>query len=291
MHFRTNDALRMLAEKVEPTKAEIAAAERHFQTIRTRLEFAFDAKRFIRIGSHARNTAIKSHSDIDFLAVLPRKAAQWGSNLIAPQTFLVKVANDLKDRYTTTSVRRDGQAIVLNFAGGDQAVDVVPGIFEGMHDSRPMYLIPGGGDDWISTSPESHDLIFDEANRRSGGKLAGVGRLIKAWKYGRERPIPISSFFVDMLLASSDIAAGVKSYSQCLYSFFRLLAQRKGRGLQDPAQIGGIVAAAGTAATLEQLNSAVLTAYQRADAAMRAEVRSYYSEANRQWSYIFNRGI
>ena len=60
---------------------------------------------------------------------------------------------------------------------------------------------------------------------------------------------------------------------------------------REPRAKRGIVAAARTAASLEQLNSAAQTAYERADAAVRAETRSYYSEANRQWSYLFNRSI
>lgn len=289
--MQPNDVLRGFAASNQPTAIEIAAAEKHFRAITTRLEQSFEASRFIRIGSHARGTAIKTHSDIDLLAVLPRKAARWGERLVAPRTFLSNVARDLQDRYTSTTVRRDGQAVVLHFAGGTHSVDVVPGIFEGMNDKRPMYLIPGTEDKWISTSPETHDLIFEHANARSGGKLGNLARLIKAWKYGREAPIPISSFYTDMLLATTDLAAGAKSYGQCLHAFFRALVQREVRGLRDPGGIAGILTACSFEGQLGRLFVAAQTALGHATSALHAESIGKHTEATRQWGIVFNRRL
>lgn len=286
-----NDALRLLATTVTPTSAETSAARIHFRTIAVRLQQSFGASRFIPIGSHARGTAVKIHSDIDMLAVLPRKSARWGDHLISPRVFLAKVASDLKGRYTNTSVRADGQAVVLGFSGGLHAVDVVPGIFEGMHGSRPAYLIPGRNSQWILTSPETHDVLFSAANLRSGGKLGALARLIKTWRYGREAPIPISSFYTDMILATSDVATGIKSHGQCLRDYFDALIRRKVRGLRDPGGIAGVITACPHEAQLDKLFSAAQFARAHADAALRAESLGKASEALRQWSIVFNRRL
>jgi predicted nucleotidyltransferase len=286
-----NETLRRLAASVTPTVNETAAAEKHFETITTRLEQSFGASRFIRIGSHARGTAIKALSDIDLLAVLPRKAARWGESLVTPRTFLSKVGGDLQSRYRTTSVRADGQAIVLNFSGGTHSVDVVPGIFEGMNGNRPMYLIPGTRDQWISTSPETHDVIFNEANKRSGGKLGGLARLIKVWKYGRENPIPLSSFYTDLVLATTDLAAGPKTYAQCLRDFFAKLVERDVRGLRDPGGVAGIISASSYQGQLDRLYAAAQFAREHADSALYAERIGKPSEAIRQWGIVFNRAL
>lgn len=286
-----NETLRVLAASLAPTAREIAAAASHFNTISRRLEETFGASRFIPIGSHTRGTAINVYSDIDILAVLPRKAARWGENMVAPRTFLAKVAGDLRGRYRSTTARTDGQVVVLDFAGGTHSVDVVPGIFEGMNGKRPMYLIPSTAGQWISTSPETHDVFFNAANQRSGGKLGNLARLIKAWKHGRETPIPISSFYTDMLLATTDVAAGIKTYGQCLRDFFSTLVQREVRGLRDPGGVAGLITASSNEAQLDRLFSAAQFARDHANSALRAESLGKYSEANRQWGIVFNRSL
>lgn len=289
--MNASDTLRRLATALMPTSSEVGAAERHFDTICTRLQQTFGASRFITIGSHARGTAIRTFSDIDILAVLPRRVARWGGNLIAPRTFLAKVADDLQGRYRTTSVRPDGQAVVLNFSAGAHSVDVVPGIFEGMNGRRPMYLIPGTADEWITTSPETHDVIFGDANQRSGGKLGALARLAKGWKYGREAPISISSFYADMVLATTDVATGVKSYGQCLRDFFAQLVARHGRGLRDPGGVAGIISASPPQGQRDRLCVAARFALQHADSALHAESMRRDHEANRQWGIVFNRNF
>lgn len=286
-----NIALRRLAASLQPSEVEVTAARRHFRTIRARLNQSFGLPRIIPIGSHARGTAIRTHSDIDFLVVLPRKLARWGNDLVAPQTFLRNVTHDLKDRYAATSVRRDGQAVVINFQGGEHAVDVVPGFFLEMNGTRPLYAIPGNEENWIRTSPETHDQIFDRANERSGGKLGALSRLIKGWRFGRSSAVPLSSFYSDLLLATSGIGAGVKPHSECLHEFFRELVNRGARGLRDPAGIAGTIRATPSEAARSRLMDAAIYALEHADAALHAEQRGKLPEAVRQWEIVFNRSL
>jgi hypothetical protein len=286
-----NETLRNLAASVTPTTVETAVATKHFGSIKVRLQQSFEAKRFIPIGSHARGTAIQFYSDIDFLAVLPRSIAKWGNRRVAPKTFLKNVAEDLEDRYTTTRIRTDGQAVVLYFSGGSQSVDLVPGVFEGMNGNRPMYLIPGNAEEWISTSPETHDLIFKNADERSGGKLKRVARLLKAWKHGRQTPVPLPSFYTDILLATTDVASGVKTYGQCLRDFFSELVQRQGRGLRDPGKVAGIITASTYSGQRDAIVNAARYAREHADRAMYAERIRDSGEAVRQWGIVFNRDL
>jgi hypothetical protein len=72
----------------------------------------------------------------------PRKA-RWANRDVSPDTFMCRISEDLRDRYTATSIRRDGQAVVLKFSGGDHAVDLVPGIFERIDNRCAVYRIPG----------------------------------------------------------------------------------------------------------------------------------------------------
>ena len=186
-----------------------------------------------------------------------------------------------------TEVRRDQQAAVLGFAATQQSLDVVPALFQRFDKGRPVYLIPDGGGGWLETSPEVHDRFFAAADERSKGKLRKVAQLVKWWKHSRESAIPIQSFHIDMLLASSDICVGVKPYTHCLYQSLKLLADRECRGLRDPCGVAGVIYAAHTDRQWESINRAIQVALQHASAAIAAETVKDFQEANRQWQIVF----
>jgi hypothetical protein len=286
-----NILLRRLAEELQPRGSEVAAAYAHTASLRVRLGKSFHVAAIKRIGSHSRGTAIRTYSDVDILAVLRRKEVKWGKGNVSPESFARRIAADLRDRYTATEVRRDAQAVVLRFQGGAEAVDLVPGIFERFDGISPVYRIPGNRGDWIETSPDRHDRLFRLANVRSGGKLRIVSQLIKGWRFGRTPPYGLSSFYTDMLLASTGIGAGVQSYGECLAEFFSELARRNGRGVRDPAGIAGVIPATHSEPALERLVNAAALARERCGAALKAADCEEWAEANRQWCLLFNLDI
>ena len=111
------------------------------------------------------------------------------------------------------------------------------------------------------------------------------------WKYGREAPIPISSFYADMVLATTDVATGVKSYGQCLRDFFAQLVERHGRGLRDPGGVAGIISASPSQGQRDRLFAAARFALQHADSALHAGSLGRDHEASRQWGIVFNRNL
>ncbi len=284
-------ALRRFAYTLQPLESEVTAAYQHTATIRARLNKSFLVASVVRIGSHSRGTAIRTHSDVDLLAVLRRREARWGDREVSPDTFIDRIADDLRDRYTTTSIRRDAQAVVLQFRGGTHAVDLTPATFSHMEQRCPVFRIPDGDGHWVETSPARHNQRFRIANLRSGGKLRTVSQLLKAWRYARTPPYAMSSFYTDMLLASSEIASGVKSYAECLRDFFSELARRESRGLQDPEGIAGVITATDSKTARDRLTEAALSARERADQALAAQEDNDFAEAHRQWSLIFNQAL
>ena len=171
-----------LIRKIQPVAGERSKAIIHSLTMKSRLNKSFNLKKFTRIGSHSRGTAIKAFSDVDFMAVLSRNEAKWGGKVVNSSTVLNRLRDDLIDRYTQTTIRRDLQAVVIEFGGGQHAMDVVPAIFSRfMPKIGPVYWIPDGYDEWIETSPEIHNKFIMMANERSGSKLIRVIQLLKWW--------------------------------------------------------------------------------------------------------------
>ena len=283
-----------LLAHLQPTTAELTAYAGHRRTLEIRLQQQFGTPAVEVIGSHDRGTAIRSASDMDILVRIPREMAMRGGSLKSSQTVLQNIRAALTDRYTQTDIRRDGQAVVVNFAGGERNVDVVPAVFQRMLDAqqgirrRPLLLIPDGSGNWLYTSPQAHGAFIDAADARSGGKLKYAARLLKFWRHCRTPVIPASSFHFDMLLAAEGAAEGVKSYQVILLEFFDLLRRRGCRALQDPMGISGYIPAAHTDRQQVLLLEAATSACARAYKAVTEEAAGRFDEAAYYWNLIFN---
>lgn len=277
-----------LAARVQPRSGELGSAKLHQSSVKTRLSTSFAVVGTQKIGSHARATAIRWHSDLDLMVILKKEECMWGGKLVSSTTVLDRVVADLRDRYPKTSVRRDVLAAALDFGSSKQSLDVVPAMFHSFSAGRPVYLIPDGDSGWLKTSPAVHDRLFAQAQLRSGNKLCRVSQLLKWWKFGRQQPISISSFYTDMVLADQEICVGVKTYGQCLKDFFGHLVASECADLEDPCSVAGQISPTKTSAQRDALYQSATYAYAHARSAMEAEQRRQFVEANRQWDLVFN---
>jgi hypothetical protein len=286
-----NFALRRLAESVQPDEGEVQAVRDRFGAVLMSLASAFPRSRFLPIGSHSRGTAIAVNSHLDFLVLLPSDWARRGTYWVSPLTIIHRMIESMRQLRLAPEVRRDGGAITLYFKRSTFAVDVVPGFLMRVAESYPVYLMPGEDNRWIEAAPESHDALFSRSNAECGAKLQAISRLIRAWRFAGCPPFEISSLYVDMMLATSDIASGVKSYGHSLSDFFKALVERELRALSDPARVSGAIVASSSNAALGRLYDAAKAAAAHAQAALDAQLRGDNAEANHQWETIFRRRI
>jgi len=282
----TSDGFKTLLTRIAPLQTELDAAERHIATIRARLAEAYHLKGFVRAGSYSRGTFIRGSSDVDLFAVVARDDARWGRGYMGSETMLNNFRRELAGRFPSTDVSRDVHAIVVRFS--DCQVDVVPSFFAGMtSDNYPMYAIPDGRGDWMTTSPARHNAYIRQANEASRGKLRGTAQLLKFWRECRQPPVPISSFHIEMVLASEGTCRGIKTYAECLTEVLQGLAQRDCRGLQDPLGISGLLPAVKSAARREPALISVKYSRDHAKTAVLADKRGDFGEAHRQWNIVF----
>jgi len=281
-----SDAFKSLLARIAPLQSEIDAAECHIATIRTRLAEAYTLKGFVRAGSYSRGTFIRGSSDVDLFAVVTRDDARWGRGYMKSDTMLNNFRDELAARFRSTPVSRDIHAIVVCFS--DCQVDVVPTFFAGMTSAKyPMYSIPDGRGEWMTTSPAHHNAHIREADEASRSKLRGTAQLLKFWRECRQSPVPISSFHIEMVLASEGTCRGIKSYAECLTEVLQGLAQRECRGLQDPLRISGLLPAVKSAAGREPALDSVKYSRDHAKLALIAERKGDLREAHRQWDIVF----
>lgn len=259
-----------LIRRIQPLESELEAARQHLATIQVRLETVFAVSNCRTIGSFARDTSIRGFSDTDLIGVFRKTEFTWGGEFINSNTALDNVRRALLARYPNSDIRRDGIAIAIRFTDGRQ-VDVVPAMFDRMHrDKWPVYLIPDGNGWWMSTSPSLYDAYIAGANSEAGGKLIAVAQLMKFWRECRDPRIPLSSFHIEMVLASEESCKGVKSYAECTLDILRSLARRECRAMRDPYDIAGNIPAVKTDSQRERALASVINSRNHAASALSA---------------------
>jgi predicted nucleotidyltransferase len=277
-----------LFRTIEPIPGEVGRAARQYAGIRSRLSKSFNVARIIPFGSHSKRTAIRRFSDFDVLVIIRKSDLIWGSSLISSETLLGNIKDELQERYPSTETRRDKQAVVVQFGGGEHAVDVVPAIFHSpSRTGHPIYLIPDGSGDWLPTSPDAQLKRLKEADAQMGNKLRKIMKLFKWWKFSRQPAYPLNMMHLEMFLTSADIGR-IGSYSRLLTEGFIMLARRRGRSIRDPLDISGMVPIARTPVQCEKVLSGLKYAAEHAFNALVAEEEGNLREAVRQWKIVFN---
>lgn len=279
-----------LLSRIAPTQSEIDTAKQRAEQISTRLQKRFDIKRFSKVGSLWKGTAIRQHSDVDLFVVFARDEARKWSPDLNSGTLVRRVRNDLQSRYSATSVRRDGQAVVVRFQQGTHSIDVVPAIFDCFtQGSRaPVYLIPDGEGGWLQTSPELHRRYLEQRHETSGRKLKQLIRLMKWWSRSRFSTKALKSSYIEHFLAECPIHVGV-SYQDLLADCLDRFVKHNCDPLHDPTGISRRCLHAGQTDNQEDsfLDAAEM-GRRRAVAALEAEARGNMRLALNKWKLVFN---
>jgi hypothetical protein len=277
-----------MLSRIQPLPSADADARARAARVRGALaRQGYDVSRSVIVGSLNRGTAIRDYSDVDFFVVLSRESVRWGGSYVASGTILNNVRAAVRATYPTTDVGRDGAAVRVQFTRGDMILDVVPAIYEGPSATgHPVYSIPDGQTGWLRTSPDIQQRYVTAAHVASGHRLCRVAQAVKWWARAGETSVPLSSIFVELLLAQAGMAVAQR-YSTLLRDAFVLLHDRVLRPLSDPTGIGAPIDAAPTAHLKDQVRGSLARAAQHAAHAHEAEQRGDSSEAIRRWRLLF----
>ncbi len=285
MAHSVQEALQARLRRLQPTVAQLERLGRRRTSIQARLEETFGIRPCMPAGSYSRRTALAT-SDLDLFAIVPRRELVWGDGSIGPATFLRRVRNDLRTRFPSSTVVIDGQVVVIEFADGDR-IEVVPAIFDRFVDKSPIYLIADTGGEWIETAPGLHKRYLDDAADRSLGKLPRLAQLLKYWARGRETSLPVQSFYLEVFLARTRVAEGVKSYSQAMTDALETLLRHEARSIDDPCGISGRLRAVKTVPQREALVEALKVSFKQARRALEANDDGNAQEARQRWRRVF----
>lgn len=280
MATTVNSAFATYLSRLTPTGSERETARRHRGSIETALEpLGYSLLR--ETGSFRHGTGVRFRSDIDYLVSLD------GERPASSDSALTRVRNRLQAAYPNTTINVRRPAVVVNFAGGDEQVEVVPGYFKRNDDGENVYAIPGAASGWIESAPNAHLKYVNECNaKEEGGRAKGLARLAKAWKY--QRRVPVSSFYLEMRAARYAAANKPVIYSIDLRDLLHKLRDNDLGAMNDPGRrVGRIYATSGESYkedALSRLDRAVF----RADKAREAETAGRTKDAFDWWDRLFN---
>lgn len=150
----------------------------------------------IYVGSYGRNTAIQGFSDLDMIFQLPYNVyAQYNAYSGNGQSALLQaVKTSIERTYSTTSIRADGQVILVPFDDGI-TFEVVPA-FENKNGSY-TYPDANNGGSWRVTNPRPEIDSVRTRNRECNGNLIQLCRMMRAWK--KKWEVPIGGLLIDTL--------------------------------------------------------------------------------------------
>lgn len=155
-----------------------------------------DVSHSLYVGSYGRNTAIQGFSDLDMIFQLPYSVyTQYNGYTGNGQSALLQaVKSSIEKTYTTTSIRADGQVILVPFTDGI-TFEVVPAFIN--KDDSFTYPDANDGGSWRTTNPKPEIEAIRTRNTNCNKNLVPLCRMMRAWKV--EWTVPISGLLIDTL--------------------------------------------------------------------------------------------
>jgi hypothetical protein len=155
-----------------------------------------DTSHSLYVGSYGRNTATQGFSDVDMIFQLPyseyEKYNNYSNN--GQSALLQAVKRSIERTYSTTSIRADGQVIVVSFYDGI-FFEVVPAFIN--KDDSFTFPDANNGGSWKTTNPKLEIKAIRERNIACNENLVPLCRMMRSWK--AKWKVPIGGLLIDTL--------------------------------------------------------------------------------------------
>ncbi|MGT1852506.1 nucleotidyltransferase [Enterobacter hormaechei subsp. hoffmannii] len=168
------------------------------------------------VGSYGRNTATNGLSDVDMIFELPySEYTKYNNYLGSGQSALLQsVKRSIEKTYGTTSIRGDGQVILVPFLDGI-TFEVLPAFING--DDSYTFPDANNGGRWRITNPKPEISAIKSRNTLTNKNLVQLCRMTRAWK--RKWNVPISGLLIDTLAYQFIENWGHRDKSYLYYDF------------------------------------------------------------------------
>lgn len=276
------EGFRLFIDSLIPTVTDRDKAATHRSSIEAKLEATYGIYRMFQSGSFSNGTGVKGLSDVDYFVSLKSDQPQYSYSI------LNSVKATLQSRFPFTAIRISRPAVVLEFGGGYETVEIIPAYAKStVNTDDRKFQIPGVNSEWLESTPEAHLKYVNECNKiPSKGYAKSFARLVKAWKYYRD--VPISSFYLEMRAATYIAEQTSVVYAYDLYYFLKRLQDSELAAMNDPTGSTGRIEPCSSDAKKQDAVSKLNTAVSRANNALEAHKANNDSSAFYYWDQLFN---
>ncbi|MEL7657579.1 MAG: nucleotidyltransferase [Bacillota bacterium] len=176
-----------------------------------------DTAHSLYVGSYGRNTAIQGISDLDMIFQLPYSVYEQYNNYSGngQSALLNAVKTSIEKTYSTTSIRADGQVILVPFNDGI-TFEVVPAFIN--KDDSFTYPDSNNGGRWRTTNPKPEIEAIRSRNAVCNGNLILLCRMMRSWK--NKWNVPIGGLLIDTLAYQFIESYTYRDKSYLYYDFF-----------------------------------------------------------------------
>ena len=176
-----------------------------------------DTAHSLYVGSYGRNTAIQGISDLDMIFQLPYSVYEQYNNYSGngQSALLNAVKTSIEKTYSTTSIRADGQVILVPFNDGI-TFEVVPAFIN--KDDSFTYPDSNNGGRWRTTNPKPEIEAIRSRNVVCNGNLILLCRMMRSWK--NKWNVPIGGLLIDTLAYQFIESYTYRDKSYLYYDYF-----------------------------------------------------------------------
>jgi hypothetical protein len=225
-------AFHQFCQSITLPTATIKKIRQRYQRIVKQLNKDFwnqsdSAAHCLYVGSYGRDTDILV-SDIDVLFWLPKRNLSRYQNRASngPSGLLQDLKKSIERTYAKTSLRADGQVVVVAF-GDKMRFEVVP-CFE-QTDKNFIYPDSNQGGSWPKTSPRLEIEAVNAKDKATNGLMKNLCRMTRAWK--QKWNVPISGLLIDTLVYNflnqwKPSSSSKVRYDHACRDFFKFLSEQ-----------------------------------------------------------------
>lgn len=220
-------------KRFEPTNLQIEKISNHHTYIRKVIKKKYVIIDDFLTGSYIKKTQIKPPSDLDLFIVIDAYSLSpsYHDN---PRKLLLLFMQTLKKTYPSSTLKADGQAIVVKFADGIN-MDVVPALKR----ISGNYIIPNlKTNSWIKTNPKAYNKLLSDLNKELNARLIPLIKIIKFWNQkwnGRLKSLHIEILAINCFYDKSiDVIFPFQSYQEGLLIFFKKATDLINKSTYEP---------------------------------------------------------
>jgi len=237
------------------------------------------------VGSWGKETRVRPPRDVDVLFVLPSTVYQRFQSYIGNRqsALLQEVNGVLENTYLSTTMRGDGQVVVVKFDTIN--VEVVPAF--ALENGRYWICDTAAGGRYKTTDPGAELDHIDKIHGANNYNLRPIIKMMKAWQ--TQCSVPVKSFHIELIAAEFLPQSRWRMqdwfyYDWFMRDFFAFLYHKANTSIYVPGT--------GEAIFLGNAwQSRAETAYYRAVKACDYERNDYVSLAGAEWQKIFSTQI